>query len=154
MANSYRQWSEVIEWSTEYPVAMQKAWVAAALVGVDTDDTEENKQELAERGIVLTAVSNDDTITSWPDFDWSFVGRGIWVRSEEGGDLEHLAAFVQSFLKKFAPTACLQVCWADWCDKLRAGEFGGGVVVIWVDKVKWAHAADVGHDMMIGRYEP
>jgi hypothetical protein len=154
MANSYRQWSEVIEWSTEHAIAEQKTWVEAALVGVEGDGTEQNKQELAERGVVITAISNDDTITSWPDFERSFVARGIWLRSEEGGDLEHLAAFVQSFLKKFAPNACLQVCWADWCDKLRAGEFGGGVVVVWADKVKWANASDVGHDVMIGRYEP
>jgi hypothetical protein len=150
----YRQWSEVIEWSTEHPVAMQKAWVETALAGVEDDDAEQNKQELGERGVVLTAISNDDTITSWPAFEWSFVSRGIWVRSEEGGDLEHLAAFVQSFLMKFAPAACLQICWADWCDKLRAGELGGGVVVVWADKVKWAHASDVGHDIMLGRYEP
>ncbi|MBI2393706.1 MAG: hypothetical protein HYV09_29300 [Deltaproteobacteria bacterium] len=152
MANMYRQWSDVIPWSEAHPIAEQKAWVHRVLRPVDDASDEDYGNELEGRGIVLSDVSDLTALMYWPAFECSFVEDGLWVRSEEAGDLEHLAAFVRSYLATFDPSRLICIQWADWCDRLRAGEFGGGVVVIAANVVKWASTRRVADDIVAGRY--
>jgi hypothetical protein len=62
--------------------------------------------------------------------------RGLYLASEESGDLEVVAAILQATLRRFSlPRVSVQ--WADTCSKLRSGEFGGGAVVITQSEIRW-----------------
>lgn len=65
----------------------------------------------------------------------------LWLYSEEGSNLDHVGVLVQAFLAKFRPKACFSLTYAEYCDKLRVGEFGGGAMFVTAEEVKYSHVA-------------
>jgi hypothetical protein len=131
LANNYLQFSEVINKVTPE----EAEWAKSRLT--------EMTEKFAEGG--------DE---GWY-FEWAvheahdpLEGPHIWLFSEEGAEPEHVAAFVQEFLKKFRPDGCFSLTWAAFCDKLRVGEFTGGGIFVTAKKVAWFNPDfDVGEEV-------
>ena len=79
------------------------------------------------------------------DFEWSVEvdGEGVrslWIRSEDAGNANDVAHFVQAFLKQFRPDTCWWMSWADTCSKPRVGEFCGGAVFVTAETIEHVDA--------------
>jgi hypothetical protein len=61
--------------------------------------------------------------------------KSLVLSREDSIDLEVVTEFLQLYLKKFAPKDVIGFSWAEWCDRPRVNEFGGGVVVVTVTEV-------------------
>jgi hypothetical protein len=59
------------------------------------------------------------------------------IFSEESGNVDHAANFVQAILSRFDPKGKVGFQWADTCDKMRPDQFGGGACVVTAEKQKW-----------------
>lgn len=63
-------------------------------------------------------------------------GRTLKLYAEENGAPWCAAALVQTFFKKFRPNAVWSLCWADTCNRMRVGAFGGGAIVVSADDIQ------------------
>ena len=114
MANSYLQFSEQLELSTEDEIA----WVRRQL---DDAPKSERDWELPE----------DDSLGfDWQIFDEPAEARRLTLYAEESGDPLAVGRFVQAYLKRFRPEDSFALTYACTCDKPRAGEFGGGAIFV------------------------
>lgn len=59
------------------------------------------------------------------------------VFSEESGNVDHAANFVQAILQRFDPKGKVGFQWADTCDKMRPDQFGGGAAVVTATSTKF-----------------
>jgi hypothetical protein len=129
MANCYTQFSELFE--TLKPESVD--WIKEFLKGPDEDamSPEEFEQFHKERNI--------STDCYWPDFEWAFQeGAILWVSDKDGGgDIDHVVALLQAYLKKFDPKGSFGISWSGTCSKPRPGEFGGGAIFVTAKKVEW-----------------
>jgi hypothetical protein len=92
----------------------------------------------------------DESAPDWDDernladFEWSFEedveGKSVWIQSDECGNVEHVAAFVQEFLRTFRPNAAWWMSWADTCSKPRINSCGGGAAFVTADKIEYIDA--------------
>lgn len=135
MANNYSIFSEAIDNITK----KEAAWIQEFL-GTEFPDGEQMSQKevqpLRESWLKARGLDpEEDYIDMWPYFTWSLMENEtrLWLYSEEGFDLGHLAGFVQAFLKKFRPDKIFKMTAAEYCDKPRIGEFGGLWAVIGAD---------------------
>lgn len=55
----------------------------------------------------------------------------LWIRSEEYGDVNHVAEFLEEVSRSLLNHERIGFQWACTCSKLRVGEFGGGAM--WTD---------------------
>lgn len=68
------------------------------------------------------------------------VGDGqafLIIESDEYADVEAAAAFIQEFLREFRPAEVVLFEWAETCDRMLPGQFGGGACKITASDVKW-----------------
>lgn len=124
MPNNYFQFSESLVFKPE-ALDWITTWLKKAddLSGDETDD-----KEFLE------------VFPQWNDylnlgFSWNLelgdLPVSLWIHDDGGeGHLECLIPFVSSYLKKFDPKGSFKVEWAETCGSPRAGEFGGGAVII------------------------
>lgn len=133
MANNYTQFAERINLLN--PVE-EKEWVTKVVNA--TADIFRSEAELKEF-LELEGIPTKDLefLHSWPFFEIEFCRDGgeggteyLHICADDDGDLMHAQAFVTGYLKKFQPDLMFVLQWADVCDKPRAGEFGGGAMVI------------------------
>ena len=147
--------------------------------GLNPDDDDFEEKQLADwmefHGFDQSNIDRlEYELDYWPNFQWSFEpetahtkttdnGRHIyektgknelWLRSEEGFDVDNLILFVTKFHKKFRPEGVFQATWADYCSKPRIGEFGGGAVVVYGEKVDWNTTYGAGVEMLEHLREP
>lgn len=118
MANNYSQFSEVI-----FPnlTGAEIDWLAS-VIGLDYLDDEE---ELDAR------FPGWDKGEQWPGCDCVIEkDQTLWISAEEGFNETNLTLFLQAFLKEFRPKDAVTISISHFCDKLRAGEFGGGWMAI------------------------
>lgn len=85
----------------------------------------------------LIGIYNLEEETETLGFDWEFEDGGLWIYAEMNCNLDHVAAFMHMFLKKFRPNDALSFTWATTCSRLRIGEFGGGAVFVTAKKIWW-----------------
>lgn len=59
-------------------------------------------------------------------------GWKVWFYSDESNDPNAVAELVRAFFQKFRPEGndIFTLTWADWAEKLRVGEFGGGALAV------------------------
>ena len=99
-------------------------------------DTQEQKDWL------LLALSDDSDLGAPCGFEAEM--GGIWVHAEDTGDVDALVDIVCRFQDRFEIDKPWSLTWAEWCDKPRLSEFGGGAVVClggedhWMNAVNWA----------------
>jgi len=77
-----------------------------------------------------------------PGFEWRLRRSQLDLWSEEYGNLDNVAVVVQVFLRKFRPDAVWAMQWAHTCSKPRAGESGGGAMVVTKFGVRWFDTND------------
>lgn len=125
MANNYLQFSGLLPLDSKEEIA----WFEDILRCPE----DINERRAWAKRHKLTVTATDD---NWPGFCYSIkVDKNtdktdVWFYSEEHGNVEHLALVVQRFLKKFRPDGVWCIEWAEYCSKLRPGEFGGGAVLV------------------------
>jgi hypothetical protein len=122
MANNYQQFSESITDLT--PEA--KAW-CKKLLDMEVESEEEIKE--LEKELSLEGDHGLD-LEWWPGFGWELRDSSLWLYSEEGCDTQLLAIFVRELICRFMPDYIFSMSTADYCSKLRIGEFGGTWMVI------------------------
>jgi hypothetical protein len=112
MSNCYLLFSDVLVMETD----VEREWARARLEGLNKD----------EEG----------------DFRWHFDGeKNLAFYSEDSGDTEHVANFVQKFLVAFHPDHCWAMRWAETDDKGRYDAYGGGAVFVTAKKIEWCSSA-------------
>ena len=73
---------------------------------------------------------------------WSKSGDGLWVYSEESGNVEAAADMIQGYLNATEQDIAVYMSWANTCSKPRVNEFDGGGVVITQTEMFWANSYD------------
>jgi hypothetical protein len=76
-------------------------------------------------------------------------GWTVWFYSDEANDPNAVAELVQAFFKKFRPDGddVFTLAWADWAEKLRVSEFGGGALVVNKKQILIKSAVEVLHEL-------
>ena len=115
MANSFLQFSELIELANEEEVA----WVRRQLD--DSAPEAQREWELPE---------DESNGFDWQILEESEGQRRLWLYAEESGDPLAVGRFVQAYLKRFQPTGSFALTYACTCEKPRVGEFGGGAIYV------------------------
>jgi hypothetical protein len=143
MANNYTNFSFLVPLHTD----AEKAWwtklfndYADICDGGDIDDaatsSNETKQKLLE---ILDSNAPGDYYgigVNWEIFDSSenqrhHPGINVWISdSDGGGDLDRIAQIIRLFLADNNRTDCIIFSWADWCDRPRINNFGGGTFYV------------------------
>jgi hypothetical protein len=72
----------------------------------------------------------------------------FYIFAEEHGDVDQVATFLQRFIRAFRPEDHIGFQWAETCSKPRAGEFGGGCVLVTANRCDF-DSTDAALDRMI-----
>ena len=132
MANNYRLFSAALVIGDA-----EKPWCEAKLA-------ELRSMSNAHPGDEIDHEIEVDQYDSCADFNFEFEVNNseprIWFYSEESGNTNHVAEFVQMYLAHFHPDKCWYMSWADTCSKPRLDEFSGGAVFVTATKIKWMEA--------------
>lgn len=75
-------------------------------------------------------IENEDSGCIGPDFQYVIKDDSLWMYTEESGNVDEVAGFVQIFLREFHPTGYWCMEWSNTCNKLRSDGFGGGAVFV------------------------
>jgi len=158
MANNYLQFSEVLPRLTD----AERTWLTAQLESVCVFAG----VEYADDAVPAELKSRDPdwrgcrAFRDWPDYEPSFStdpefqyqfcddepdldwGRHLWLYSDECGNPDQVAQFVQKFLRQFRPHDCWSLTYSCTCSKPRVGEFGGGAVFVTADEITWQSSHD------------
>lgn len=120
MSNNYRNFSFALKLNDEPEVS----WFRSRLImAMNEEDNDGNP-------------GHDFDATVYPEGDNK--DKYVWFRDNgEGGNLEQIADIVQEYLKQFNKKGYLVITWADYCDKHRLDEFGGGVALVTAKKTHW-----------------
>jgi len=68
--------------------------------------------------------------------------EGVWFYSEEYGNPDSVAKFVQRYLREWKPDSCFSIQYAETCSKLRVGNFGGGAIFITAYDIQYINTQD------------
>lgn len=112
--------------------------------------------EWCQKELDLLKITEDEDGNLMTDYDWTVFGLTgmktlgdiiqppyVWFRdSGESGNVEQIADFVQSYLKKFCPKGYFHMSWADTCSKPRVDEFGGGFCIVTAPKIIWFNESE------------
>jgi hypothetical protein len=144
MASNYLEFSERIDNLSP----AEKEWIDALPSAIEYEDNPDFHDEKEWEGALVDKlasigidVDNDviDTLDMFPYFNYEIEQGGWWIYAEESAYLDHIAYVVQAFIKKFRPDYIFKLCWAEYCDKPRVGEFGGGWLAISKDEVVYGN---------------
>lgn len=138
MANHYTMFSEelmisggkkAVDWITEYLDQFDGEMY-------DTDHPMRSEQE------EIAELYDIEDGGFYLDFDWKIEenpGRKskLWIYAEESGNPDHVAHFLQQYLKRFDPNGSFGFMWSSWCDKPRVGAFEGGALFVTSTQIKW-----------------
>ena len=129
MANNYTKMSEYIC----MPKEAIDYLVASIAKVVESDDDEHDEEHWL----------GCDTKREAPDL--------LWVFTEENVNMDLLSDLIQETMEKFNLDGCITIEWADYCDKLRISEFGGGCVAITKNDTYWcqSHAFRYDHEKAV-----
>ena len=144
MANNYTQFSECM---FENLTAEEGKWITEIL---ETDNAEKAQELLGD-------IQFDEEM--WPGFEFTIegerAGRYLWLYSDEYVCSDNVIAFLQAFIRKFRPDAIVSFTWADYCSRLRVGEFGGGWGVVSAERYEtgstFGEAARIVEEFSAGR---
>jgi hypothetical protein len=144
MADNWTQFSESLTVDTDE----QKAWLEKWLEPYNENmNPAELQKWCEERGL----DPNGDDADWWPNFNFSFTGAEtstgpkapwhMWIREDESGTPDHVAAMVMAYFRKFKIDSTFTLTWAEVCSKQHIGEFSGGgfIVLPFGRKVEWSN---------------
>lgn len=166
MANNYSQWSEIFDFKTKeaadlFDTLATICWKLgneeldpSNLDGSDTETLDEEDMQLV---VVWQGLDEEhqklileDSEHGVFECDREDDPLKFWVYAEEYGNLDVLGSCAHVALAVTEDTETVfSVTWADYCSKLRVGEFGGGWMVIHAGGVEYGNthqAADEAAD--------
>lgn len=153
MANNYLQFSLSVPLKTK----AELRWVAKTL-GALTRLFDSPGEFDEKRAGALGPLGRRIVEERWDYLDFQFSieptrddAEGVaalWVYAEEAGQPEHVAAVLETFLKKFRPREAIAFSWAYTCSKLRVNEFGGGAAVVTSAGTKMLDAQSWAEDLV------
>lgn len=126
MANNYTMFSETLPIANEE----EKEWLNKLIEQIESGD--ETGPDAA-----LVKTLGDNLCPNYLGFEYSFQEDCLWIYSEESGNVDAVAAFVQHFLNKFHPDKYWALTWACTCSKPRVGEFDGGAIFVTANTIKF-----------------
>ncbi len=148
MANNYTQFSEAITLKSEE----EREWVENHLeiFWTQVDESEQivkhPEQKEYERLLELYGLESDDLNLN---FQWEIDSKNeLWMYADESGNADHVALFMQEYLKKFNPEGSFSITYSATCSKPRLGEFGGGALFVTAEKFEWIDS----HDWVIEKW--
>lgn len=150
MANDYTLWSEALELSQKPSARItEEAWIRSVLRSSDEYDEESDVSATVSAHLNKMGINAQEAQAEyWPDFEWKIEKDYLWVYSEESGNLDNLALFVQGFLAKFDPEGTFQIEWASTCSAPRIGSFGGGVLVVTAKQIRAISTAQMASKLV------
>ena len=123
MANNYMQFCVYVPFEHEQEVA----WVHAHRILSPEEMEDANVDKLSEH----FGIPKEDLLDGpWPPADMSVEADGFYMASEEGANLDAVGLFLSAFLEDNERSDIIGIEWAEFCSKLRPGEFGGGAMAI------------------------
>lgn len=132
MADNYIQYSVILELEND----AQREWVREYLPLI-TEHLEDNELSL---GRLLSQLEKEVSPGLLAEFrsvllvgvpsDVELVDSGLWVHSEDSGDVLLCVLFLAIVMEKFGIEERLMLSWAETCSKPRINEFCGGLFVI------------------------
>lgn len=126
------QFSEMLKFSTDEKVREEQvAWLRTVLTSDCGEDGD--VKELVKLGVPEEELT-EEIRDWWPGFENVIEEGGLWVYSDEAGNVDALCVIVRAFLKKFDVKTPFTLTWAETCSKPRLGEFGGGFIVVTQEK--------------------
>lgn len=131
MANNYRAFCQELAFSDDPALHRQEEdWLISA---TEYEDTDADQLEAKLKFLGLDTSGLD--LQLWPDFQCDVEQTSAFFYTEESGNIDHVAIVVQGFIRKFCPKGVWSMEWADYCNRARPGEFGGGIVVVTADTI-------------------
>jgi hypothetical protein len=87
------------------------------------------------RSFVRRLGKMENSVELQPGYEGDFIGgdsrvRGYHICSEDSFDPDELAQTLRAHWRKWKRQDVIAITWADTCSKPRAGEFGGGAIVV------------------------
>ena len=137
MANNFLQFSaEIPKLKKE-----EREWCEGhlSLFGHDApQEGDKGYEEFTELIGVYELEDEEDTL----GFNCEFEDDGLWIYAEMNGNVDHVVAFAQMFLKKFRPEDAFAMSWASTCSRMVLGGFGGGAIFVTANKIEWMNSYD------------
>lgn len=134
MANNYVQFSTMLETRND----TERTWLQLMLQRLNELDPEDPHVKLVSKTLHIPA----DELDYYPSFSYKLEEAGLWMYSEESGNVDQVTELMRAFLAKFRPNECFSFTWACTCSEPRLDEFGGGGVFITAKKL---HYNDAGY---------
>lgn len=162
MADTYVQFSEVIGDLTDE----EKAWVEKLPEPYFLQQHNEKRRDYPRRKAAAKKrimsrfpAIEEDSWDEFPSFKWKVTEAPDgtqeyrwWIYSDTNGLPDHVAAAVQSFLKKFRPKKVFTLTWAETCEELKHGAFGGGWIAVSARSIQrsnsWERAENDVHGLV------
>lgn len=136
MSDNYTQFSEMLDVGSEE----RKRWLDQWLTKYRWPDYQ---GKLSLQQWCEERCTDVDDAEYFPDFtyEWSATGgpdsQKLWIYAEESGNVEHVAAMVMAFFKKFKIDDEFTLTWAETCSKPALSAFSGGGFMILNRKITW-----------------
>ncbi len=141
MANNYVQFSEGLELRNDEELNWSEEHLGLFGKAEDWEELETHPQYGRYKSLV-DLYEQDDPDIARIEFEWNWEKssgkqKTLYIFSDEAGNVEHAATFVQQYLQRFYNDGCFCISWAETCSLPRAGEFGGGAAFITAEKIEW-----------------
>lgn len=136
MANNYLQFSEVLDNLSTDEIKWFKFYL---------DEMEYiNANAEFRNNLISTFWKNVLDGDKYISFGFEIDEEEICFFSEEFANVDILAQLIKHFFLENRPNGndIFSITWAEYCDKLRPGEFGGGACVITKDNIYWYNTYD------------
>lgn len=132
MSNSYLQFSEVLPKLSDEEAAWFPNYINGRHQGLDVEG---KPADFDENGF-------------FPDFKFAIKktdgewGTYAWFYADESGSVVQVGEVVQEFLRRFRPSECFMLTWAEWNGKPHVGQFDGGGLFVTASDIELFHAGE------------
>lgn len=129
MADYYTEFSFAIPDLTDD----ETTWLKAAAIWLDAAINTEDDEHVPPMPELEGVLEDRECGTS---FAMEVDDDGLWIHSDESGDVDEVARFCQAFLRKFRPDEHVAFEWANTCSKPRLDAFGGGAMIVTAEAIE------------------
>jgi len=151
MANNYTTFAEAIEMPREAACYAAALDCLCSTIAEEAGDFRPPERVVVGRGLSvptgprMIADAQAIGLADWyygTGASFEVTECGLYISSEESlgagtAGLDVVVAILQAAMARFDLPGAISIQWAYTCSKLRAGEFGGGAVVITKDEERW-----------------
>lgn len=134
MANNYCSFSAMLPLKTK----KEREWVNKAFEEIQDALDEEltGETDPATKKWARDWTKNYESL----GFDTELQDEGLWIYTEESGNVDAVADFVRMFLREFHPDKFWKMTWACTCSRPKIDEFDGGALMVTADTISFMNA--------------